>query len=77
MKRICLILALIILLGCLAACGESKPAADASKPRETKAAPKESTELPPETAPASAKAKGEYVEDFTVKTIDGGTFTLS
>lgn len=77
MKRICLILALILLLGCLAACGESKPAADASKPQETKAAPKESTELPPETAPASAKAKGEYVEDFTVKTIDGGTFTLS
>ena len=77
MKRICLILALILLLGCLAACGESKPAADASKPQETKTAPKESTELPPETAPASAKAKGEYVEDFTVKTIDGGTFTLS
>lgn len=77
MKRICLILALILLLGCLAACGETKPAADASKPQETKAAPKESTELPPETAPASAKAKGEYVEDFTVKTIDGGTFTLS
>ena len=81
MKRICLLLTLIFLLGCLAACESTQPAADAPKTQETKAAPVESTAAPVETAPATdpapSGAKGVYIDDFTVQTIDGGTFTLS
>lgn len=77
MKQICLSLALIFLLACLTACGSTQPASDAPKPQETKTAAKESTELPPETEPAAPDDKNVYVEDFTVTTIDGGTFTLS
>lgn len=77
MKRICLSFGLILLLACLTACGSTQPAADAPKPQETKTPVQESTELPRETDPAAPEDKSVYVEDFTVTTIDGGTFTLS
>lgn len=76
MKRICLLLVLTLLLACLAACEPKEPAE--TRLPETAAAPKNSTEQPQETTAAAAPAaRGEYLEDFTVTTIDGGTFTLS
>ena len=84
MKRLCLVLAFVLLLGCLTGCGsapETQEAAPASpKPVSEDAA---SAEKQPSPVPEEASAaplplpEPEFLEDFTVETVDGGTFTLS
>lgn len=65
MKRLSVFLALLLVLGCLTGCGSAAPT-EASKAPETPASEAE-------TQPAAA----ELLADFTVQTIDGGSFTLS
>ena len=64
MKKLCMLLVLLLLLGATA-CASGEPA-------QTTAAAQPSA--PETTAPRSEAI---YVPDFTVQTIDGGSFTLS
>lgn len=75
MKRLCILLSLLLLLGCLTGCAQKTDPPETAAP-ETKA---------PETQPPATKApeteapapEVELLPDFTVKTIDGAGFTLS
>ena len=65
MKRFtCILLILLFLLGSLTGCGTAKPEDDPAEPESRDA----EQEIP---------AEAEYIEDFTVQTIDGSQFTLS
>lgn len=92
MKKLALLLSLLLLIGCLAACS-TKPASDpettgavasVSEAPDTEPAgtdepsdlPAETTETPEETAQPLPSDRI-TMADFTVETIDGGTFTLS
>lgn len=92
MKKLAVLLSLLLLIGCLTACS-TKPAsapettgaaAPVSQAPDTEPAgteepsdlPAETTETPEETA-QSLPSDRITMEDFTVETIDGGTFTLS
>ena len=85
MKKICLLLTLLLLLGSLSGClTTARPGSEATLPASAPATktPAE-TEAPAETkAPAGTEApsvasEAEYLPDFTVQTVVGGTFTLS
>ena len=67
MKRFALLLALLLTVLCVSGCAANPAPAAASDP----AAP---GTTPPTEAPVIT---GELLPDFTVETIDGGTFTLS
>lgn len=76
MKRIALLLAALLLLGSFIGCAAAQP----ETPPETEApagtdAPE--TEAPETEAPEAPVSEAEYLPDFTVQTIDGGSFTLS
>lgn len=95
MKRLCLVLAFLFVLGCLTGCGSApasqeaapaslEPVAEDAAPVENQSSPaseeKSADPLPsPEEEPADPlpAPEPEYLGDFTVKTVDGGTFTLS
>lgn len=87
MKRLCFLLAMLFLMGCLAGCGstapsaEPAPAAEEAAPETEAPAPavEEPAAEPEETVPEQQLPEPEalYLEDFTVQTIDGGSFTLS
>lgn len=71
MKAVSLLLALLLVLTCMAGCGSLPRAADATQATVGTAA------LPADTeAPADA-AEAEILPDFTVHTVDGTDFTLS
>ncbi len=95
MRRLCILLALLLLLGSLAGCAsgaapkqpdgaqrEDVPEEDTSVPEEpdTDVPEPEGGESagpgPGETAPVPAP-EAIVLQDFTVETVDGGTFTLS
>ncbi len=73
MKRICILLTLALLLGCLAAC------AGARLPDETRPAASEEASLetdPPATAPDETAFAADALPDFTVDTVTGGVYHL-
>lgn len=84
MKRLCLMFAFLFLLGCLTGCG-SAPAAQEATPASPEPAAEDSTQAENQPSPSPEEPSAvplpapepEYLEDFTVETIDGGTFTLS
>ncbi len=110
MKKLAILLALLMLAGCLTACsgketptseapqatapipesadaepieGTEAPAGSTAVPTEATDAPTEATDapaepsdVPAETDPAEEPSQ-DFMPDFTVDTIDGGTFTLS
>ncbi|MBQ6431501.1 MAG: TlpA family protein disulfide reductase [Oscillospiraceae bacterium] len=77
------ILALALALCMLAAlCGCKTAAPDVGVTAASKEPPLETPDTPettaaPETTPPAPLPEAEYLEDFTVTTIDGGSFTLS
>lgn len=88
MKRLSFLLALVFLMGCLAGCGSADPAAEEPAPEVEEPAveaeePAPEAEEPaveaeePALEPEEPEPETAYLEDFTVETIDGGTFTLS
>lgn len=81
MKKLCIIIALLFALVSFEGCGAKKPA---EIPVDTEAPAY--TEAPAETQNAATEApniteapavEAEYIEDFTVRCIDGSNFTLS
>ena len=79
-KRLCLLLALTLLLG-LAACGQSAPAPEAS-PAEAAETPAETEELTPEAEPTAEPAPAEETEApaglvFSTTDRDGKTWDQS
>ena len=93
MKRLSFLLALVFLMGCLAGCGSTAPGAETAPAVEEAAETEGSAPVTEEAAPAAEdtaaeteetapeqqlpEPETEYLDDFTVQTIDGGTFTLS
>lgn len=67
MKRLCILLSLLFLIGCITGCAPS-----ASSPGTAQAP--ETTQAPEVTEP---RVEAESLPDFTVQTIDGASFTLS
>ena len=85
MKKLCVLLALILALTAFAGCAGNKPAelpADTAAPEATDPA-QEPTESALEPAAQTAEpteapsVEAEYIDDFTVRCIDGSSFTLS
>lgn len=72
MKRISILLVLTLLLGCLAGCGSVAPTS-----ASTDATALETAVPSTETTVPVVPEEAEYLQDFTVQTVDGGTFTLS
>lgn len=89
MKQLAVLLSLLLVMLCLTGCiskqGQNAPDGADTRPAQTEGPKDPTTEEPatdasltevPVTAP-DEKPEGEYLEDFTVKTIDGANFTLS
>ena len=80
MKHLCIVLALLLLLGCLTGCVSVLPTQETNAPEALASAPDTAapdTADPDATAPEAPASEGEYLADFTVQTLDGGSFTLS
>ncbi len=73
MKRIALLLALVLVLGCVSCLTGCLRAV---RPGTRETAPS-GTAPTVETAPVPAESAAEKLPDFTVATVDGGSFTLS
>ena len=82
MKRISILLALLLVITMIG-CAEPRltndqtgetPAQQQETPAQQQETPEPSTEVP---EPAAPNAESVYIDDFTVQTVDGGTFTLS
>lgn len=86
MKRVALFLCLVLLLAAFAGCNSITSQAEASKSDtaanttaeiQTTAAPQTAAEDQTSTNQAAEQPDVVMLEDFTVQTIDGGSFTLS
>ncbi len=75
MKKLCMLLALLLAAAMIGCAEKGIPENfDAETPAQQTEVPAPSTAAP---EPAPAAPEGVYIEDFTVETVDGGTFTLS